>query len=115
MDLFTLSSDAERETNVLASLEASLKRSGSYGIHQRAVANSPSSASQRSSPSARKGTVLKLTTVQFVNKLRLSKNGLLVNWVCLCVCVQSDKCWAAVVMNFNAYCTALPTGGRYYW
>ena len=89
---FTFGRDAKRKTNVLAAWEASLKQGGSCGSCQRAVASSLSSASQRSSPSARKGTVLKLTTVGFVNELRLYQtNGLFVNSVCVFVfvCGQS--------------------------
>ena len=78
--------DATRKTNVLAAWEALLKQGGSCGVRQRAVASAPSSASQRSPPSVRKGTVLKLTTVGFVNGLKLS-NKLPVRQRCVCVCV----------------------------
>ena len=32
---------------------------------------------------------------------------------CACVCVysQSDRCWTAIVLDFNANWAALPTGG----
>ena len=42
-----------------------------------------------------------------------------VNMLCVFVCtpvhvhvyVQFDRCWTAIVINFNAYRAALPTGG----
>ena len=66
------------KNNVLASWEASLKRGGSCGVRERAVA---SLALQRSPPSASHiGTVLMLRNVQFVNGLLgYQTNGLLVN------------------------------------
>ena len=42
------------------------------GIHDWTVASLLSSASRRSPPSAQKGTLLKLTSVQFTNGLRPS-------------------------------------------
>ena len=32
-------------------------------------------------------------------------------YVCLFVCVQSDRCWTAMMMAFIAYWAALPAGG----
>ena len=31
--------------------------------------------------------------------------------LCMCIHGQSDRCWTAIVINFNAYWSALPTGG----
>ena len=78
--------DATRKANVLAAWEALLKQGGSCGVCQHAVASSPSSALQRSPPSTCKGIILKLTTVGFVNGLRLS-NKWPVCQRCVCVCV----------------------------
>ena len=66
-----------------------------------------------------RGTVQKLITVQFVTDLGYQTNDLFVKGVCVCVCVhtgacgQTDRCWTAIVMDFNAYWVALPTGGRH--
>ena len=114
---FTFSRHAGRKNNILAGWEASLNLGGSCGLRQRTVASVLSSASQRSPlsmqrspPSAQKGTVLKHTIVQFVNRLKPSNN-----WpvrqlgVCVCTCIgQCDRYWTAVVMEFNAYWGALP-------
>ena len=72
MELFTFSRDAGRKKTVSAVWEASLKQGGSCGVCEQAVASLSSSVSQRSSPSGEKGTVLKLTIVQFLNKVRPS-------------------------------------------
>ena len=53
----------------MAAWEAELKWGGSSDVHEQAVASLPLSASQRSPPSVQKATVLKLTTVQFMNGL----------------------------------------------
>ena len=119
---FTFSRDAGRKT-VLASSEASLKRGGSCGVRERALVSLPLSASQgsppsaqRSPPSPKKGTVLKRTTVQFVNGLRPSnKRPVRQRCVCVyvrarvCVCVcQCDRYWTAIVLDSNGYWGALP-------
>ena len=77
---FTINKVATRKMKILAAWEASLKQGGSFGVREWAVANSLLSTSQRSAPStskmspmsACKGTVLKLTTVRFVNGLGYS-------------------------------------------
>ena len=89
---FTFSRDATKKMNVLAAREASLKQGGSCGVCQQAAASSPSSALQRSPLSTGKGTVLKLTSVQFVNGLRWSNKWPVcqcVLRVCVCVCMAN--------------------------
>ena len=89
---FTFSRDAGRKNTVSAVWETSLERGGSCGVRERAVASLPSSASQRSPPYAQKGTVLKDTSVQFVDGLRPS-NKWPVRKRCVCVCVCARAHW----------------------
>ena len=53
-------------------------------------------------------------TYPFVNGLSLIKYCVFLcarSCVCVCVYGQSDRCWTAIVMDFNAYWAALPSGG----
>ena len=67
LSFFTINTDAARKNNVFAVWEASLKLGGSFGVQERAVANSLSSATHRYTC-----RILKPTTVQFLNKLGLA-------------------------------------------
>ena len=75
---FTFGRDEARETNVLAAQEVSPKLGGSCGVHEWAVASSSSAIWKGHDLSpyeghhrpTHNGTILKLTTVQFVNGLR---------------------------------------------
>ena len=86
LDLLTFGRDTTRKVNILAALKVSLKQGGSCGVCQQAVASSLSFASQRSLPSTWKGLAVKLTTVRFMNRLRLS-NKWPIRQLCICVCV----------------------------
>ena len=97
--------------NVLVAWETLLKRGGSCGVREQAVASSPSSALQMSPLPMHKCTALRLTTVQLVNRLRLSnKWAVHQQGLCVCLCMW-PICWTAILMDFNAYWAALPTGG----
>ena len=115
---FTFSRDAGRKNAVLVAREASLERGGSCGIHERAVASLPLSASQRSPPSvqrsppsvqrsppsAQKGTVLKRTTV---SSWPSNKWPVCQRCVCVCVCVCVRACVCACVCVYVCVCMCL--------
>ena len=113
-NFFTFRRDAVKKNNVFTAWEDSLKQGGSCGLCERAVASLLSSASQRSPSSAQRGTVLKCTTVQSVNRLRPSNKWPVLQrgvFVCVYECThigQCDRCWTAIVMEFNASWGALP-------
>ena len=66
---FRFSRDATKKKNGLAAWEASLKRGGNCGIHEKAVASLSSSASKKSPSSTVQITILMLRIVQFVKRL----------------------------------------------
>ena len=91
---FTLRRNATKEANVLAAWEESLKRGGSCGVHQQAVASSPWSISQGHHCLHAKVSTEAYNTVQFINGLVLGyqTNFLFVNGMCVYVCVCVFVC-----------------------
>ena len=121
LDLFTFRRGSTRKTNVLTAWEASLKRGGSCGVCQRAVASSPSSTSQRSHCPRAKLQYWSLQLYSLWMDLGYQKMACSSTvWVCVCVfvCVggQSDRCRTAIVMDLMPTgLQCLLVGGIDYW